>query len=764
MKGAPSKRASGFIALIVLGGGGVFLASLACTQKSTLTPLSPQDSQKVVGQRTATATSADPSLDRAPSDYAEAVRRQDFESARRLLENASAQEKEAPEVRYVSARVALALSDFEGALRAVNRLEEKWPAFSEEAKEVRLLAAKMSHDVTLLSLFLGNQSNPEDQLVLAEAQEKSGSSQLARKLADSVLSDLAKSKEKGKESLEVKARALRARTYESENKLELAAREYRWLATEGARFEGGEAAALQMQKLDPSQKLTPDERLKRAEAFSEQGRVAETQAEIEALKQEAVPPPAWKLESLLAWAYYSSRTDYARAAELFQQAAARPGPDKKRLLYYEAKALARSHRDGEAVLKYETLAKLGGTYAEHAAYQTAHLKFIDGNFKAAVASYRAYLRDYRTKGMHTTEVQHELPVARLAAEDYSAAHSELEQLVKRSDSPRERARLMQLSAVALLGMNKAGEAATGFREVIRYRPLSFAALLAAARLRQMKEEVPPPLAPASVSVPAGPPLALALPDKVWRLNRVGLDREAELALMREESALKKQYGSRSGEALCRMYGQLESAKRRYQIAQTAASWSVLNSSPAPESQWQWDCIYPAPYGPSLKRAKERHDVSQAFIYAIMRQESAFRPEVISPAGAVGLMQIMPATAMRIAEEMNETYDPKKMVVPDVNIGFGTYYLRRLLDMFGGRMELAAASYNAGPQAVTRWLKQGESLPLDIFVARIPYTETRNYVYRVMGNHARYAYLSGASDWIDVDLALPKGLRAPEDAY
>jgi soluble lytic murein transglycosylase len=102
--------------------------------------------------------------------------------------------------------------------------------------------------------------------------------------------------------------------------------------------------------------------------------------------------------------------------------------------------------------------------------------------------------------------------------------------------------------------------------------------------------------------------------------------------------------------------------------------------------------------------------------------------------------------------------------PAINIKFGSYYLGLLLDMFGQRKELAAAAYNAGPHAVTRWLRAGEELPLDIFVARIPYSETRNYVYRVLGNYARYSYDKGEGTVPQVSLKLPEGLRAPDDAY
>jgi soluble lytic murein transglycosylase len=245
---------------------------------------------------------------------------------------------------------------------------------------------------------------------------------------------------------------------------------------------------------------------------------------------------------------------------------------------------------------------------------------------------------------------------------------------------------------------------------------------------------------------------------------VGLDEEAENALRAHENALRKKYKERASEALCRTYGLLESAKRRFQIAQTAASWSVLKFEPRPDQAWQWECIYPTPYDEVVRAEAEKRAVPPGFIYGVMRQESAFRPTVVSPADAVGLMQIIPSTASRIAQALGKAYDPDLMRAPAVNISFGAYYLRFLQDIFQSRLELVAASYNAGPHAVTRWLRAGESLPLDVFIARIPYEETRNYVYRVMGNYARYAYLDDGTEIPMVDLKIPAGMKAPDSAY
>ena len=164
-------------------------------------------------------------------------------------------------------------------------------------------------------------------------------------------------------------------------------------------------------------------------------------------------------------------------------------------------------------------------------------------------------------------------------------------------------------------------------------------------------------------------------------------------------------------------------------------------------------------------AEKEFRLPQHLLYAVMRQESGFRPDVVSSASAVGLMQLIPPTAERVADALQQDYSENLLRVPRHNIRFGAYYLRRLLDTFSNQVALAAAAYNAGPKAVSHWLGGGEQLDLDVFVARIPYGETRNYVERVVENLARYSYLAGGIDSVaPLALKIPLGLRAGEDAY
>jgi soluble lytic murein transglycosylase len=131
------------------------------------------------------------------------------------------------------------------------------------------------------------------------------------------------------------------------------------------------------------------------------------------------------------------------------------------------------------------------------------------------------------------------------------------------------------------------------------------------------------------------------------------------------------------------------------------------------------------------------------------------------------MQLMPATARRAAAEVALPLepDPEHVNRPDVNVRLGAFYLGKLMKSFNGSVVLSAAAYNAGPHAVEQWLRSGTELDADLWVARIPYRETRNYVMRVMGNLARYQWLAGGTGAVTpIDLALPRESAIGDDAY
>ncbi len=143
--------------------------------------------------------------------------------------------------------------------------------------------------------------------------------------------------------------------------------------------------------------------------------------------------------------------------------------------------------------------------------------------------------------------------------------------------------------------------------------------------------------------------------------------------------------------------------------------------------------------PVLRHARSR-DLPPSFVLGVVRRESAFKEDARSPAGALGLMQLMPATARHVSRQLGIGRPSRAdLQRADSNILLGTSYLRELLDRFQGHEVLATAGYNAGPHRVRRWLPEEGPLAADVWVDTIPFDETRKYVRAVL-------FYSTVFDW------------------
>jgi tetratricopeptide (TPR) repeat protein len=153
---------------------------------------------------------------------------------------------------------------------------------------------------------------------------------------------------------------------------------------------------------------------------------------------------------------------------------------------------------------------------------------------------------------------------------------------------------------------------------------------------------------------------------------------------------------------------------------------------------------PRPHAALVERAAQRHGVDPNLLFAVMRVESVYQRRIISYAGAVGLMQIMPRTGKLIAGQLDRAdFSTEHLLDAATNIDFAAWYLASLIERFDGRVPLAIASYNGGPHNVRRWL-QGHAvdMPLEAFLERIPFTQTHRYVRRVLTHYAAYRAQEG----------------------
>ena len=159
----------------------------------------------------------------------------------------------------------------------------------------------------------------------------------------------------------------------------------------------------------------------------------------------------------------------------------------------------------------------------------------------------------------------------------------------------------------------------------------------------------------------------------------------------------------------------------------------------------WELFYPLPYREHVERYARARGLDPYLVAALIRQESTFNPRVRSRAGARGLMQIIPATGRELARQERRTYKTRDLYNPEINILYGTRYLKTLLARFNGRVDYALASYNAGPHRVKRWTGMDMSIDPEVFIEDIPFDETRAYVKLVLRNEMLYRRLYGQKD-------------------
>jgi len=153
-------------------------------------------------------------------------------------------------------------------------------------------------------------------------------------------------------------------------------------------------------------------------------------------------------------------------------------------------------------------------------------------------------------------------------------------------------------------------------------------------------------------------------------------------------------------------------------------------------------IYPSYYSSIISKYAEQFNVDPLFVRAVMRQESIFDANIVSAAGAIGLMQVMPATGKNIAAELKEkNFKTDSLYNPDVAIRYGTYYLQKRLTQFNNDLVLTLSAYNAGAHNATKWNNQRKGAEYDIFVENIGFLETRLYVKKVLGNYWTYQRLT-----------------------
>ncbi|HXM37804.1 MAG TPA: transglycosylase SLT domain-containing protein [Gemmatimonadales bacterium] len=256
-------------------------------------------------------------------------------------------------------------------------------------------------------------------------------------------------------------------------------------------------------------------------------------------------------------------------------------------------------------------------------------------------------------------------------------------------------------------------------------------------VRARRETGLPPLsfAPALAPLAPPPPAVVAGLARIDTLLLAGLDSEAQaevrVALARPPQELDVLLAWSEGLGL-----------RGYGSAAVRLGWQAALQAPGDPRVLR--AIFPWPNRIAVEAEADEFGVDALLLAALVRQESVFDVEALSPAGARGLAQLLPSTAALTARGLDVIFYPAWITVPDLNLHLGAAHLAELLKRFG-RIDAAVAAYNAGPSPVRRWLERAGARDPDRFIELIPYPETRGYVRSVLRNRELYRALYGAPE-------------------
>lgn len=154
-------------------------------------------------------------------------------------------------------------------------------------------------------------------------------------------------------------------------------------------------------------------------------------------------------------------------------------------------------------------------------------------------------------------------------------------------------------------------------------------------------------------------------------------------------------------------------------------------------------IYKIEYKEVIYKYSKTYKIDPLLIFSIIKAESNFNRYAVSSKGAIGLMQITPSTAEDISKQLRDkNFKKENLLNPEINIKYGCYYFRKMLDLFNGDVNLALMAYNAGYGNVNKWInRKGEYIKLE----EVPFYETRNYVKKINKYYKIYRYLYGNID-------------------
>jgi soluble lytic murein transglycosylase len=413
---------------------------------------------------------------------------------------------------------------------------------------------------------------------------------------------------------------------------------------------------------------------------------------------------------------------YSLAEPFLKRTAAAPTQairDEARLML--ARLEERQGASDKALARLLALASERGPLADDALLEAALIQKNNGHFSDAAQILQRLIKEFPASDLRP-RAGWELAWGQYLAGNLSAAEESLQRLFK-DNVYRERA--LYWHARTKEKQHKPSDAERSYKQLLNDFPYGFYAAWHRLHTNKPTGWVPLPSGMPEPPFPDGS-------QRIQELASLGLLEEARTELAAFKLKNTDKTAAPGLARLQQLAGDLHGAISTFHQNRPA---TVERSNLA-----FWALGYPRPYAEQFSRHCETKGLSEALVLSLAKAESSFRADVKSPAGAIGLMQLMPATARMTAGIKAKNFNPLMLTNPEYNIRLGTRHLRELLNQYHQDTVYTLAAYNAGAGAVNRWRKAFGDLPRDEFVENIPYQETRDYVKKIVGYMGVYRSL------------------------
>lgn len=437
-----------------------------------------------------------------------------------------------------------------------------------------------------------------------------------------------------------------------------------------------------------------------------------------------------RIEALRALAKTLQQAGRLEEALATYRKAVAAGPTASMARFELASLLWNRDRDAEARTLFTQIVAETPRHPklETARYALARIAQQDGRDDEAVALFRQLAAEGGESDL-AREARWQLAWIPYRRDDLVAAGNAFTELG--NGSAKDRAASFYWRARVMARRNLTDESRTLFADALREAPDGYYGDLAEHYLGTTE---PPPEAPAPLDLREPPP-SVAMRDYHWsrcvELRAMGMTGAAA----RELTALTRELPDDGTHEpfLLQAYTDVGAHTAALRLA---LRFGAAELSPATLAAYQ----YPRAYWSRVQAAADAARLDPYLVLALMRQESLFDPDAVSPAAAYGLMQLLVPTASGVA---GHPVERATLFDPTTNVTLGTRYLRQLLDRYDGNLAKALAAYNGGEGAVAKWERRAPGAAADEFVETISYRETRHYVKQVLGNYRRYRRLYGA---------------------